>query len=225
MDADEVQAMIAMRQEEAEGDPLPQAASAAPPRPLGADRPMIGVPGQSGGQSEAQADFGLSSEDDPKGKTFPWRQVMAITKRIVPEVIMPVNGDRRDHAMKAFWRKHGKAVSAFEVLAEKVRASDYLMARNGHVGNNGKPYSWGWIFSKSKRGVVRAEEILEDKYSNEAMAFVLERQKEAVLTEVVLVGTSKPTKVNMAELYEGEPRYKRVETHHSGLPLVLDYGG
>jgi hypothetical protein len=176
--------------------------------------------------SSAPADLLLDSEDDPKGKSFPWRQVMGALARIVPEVKMPTNGDRRDIAMKAFWRKHNKTVGCFEMLAEKVRASDYLMARNGHKGNDGKPYSWGWIFGRNAKNEVRADVIMAGGYSTESMAFVLEVQAKAAapkMTKVMVPGGSTPFEVNLAEIFEGEPRYKQCDTHPNGTPIVIDY--
>jgi hypothetical protein len=168
-----------------------------------------------------EPELALSSEDEPNGKTFPWRQIMGAVKRIVPEVIMPVTGQRRDLMMKKFWRDHGKTVSAFEVLAENVAASDYLMARNGHTGNEGKPYSWGWIFSKNNKGELRADSILFGGYSTEAMAFVLTRGV-AKLTKVMPVGSSTAIEVNLAEQLNGSARFRPAGTHANGLPLVID---
>lgn len=174
------------------------------------------------------ADLALVSEDDPKGKDFPWRQVMGALARIVPEVKMPTKGDRRDVAMKNFWRKHNKTVGCFELLAQKVRASDYLMARNGHKGQDGKPYSWGWIFGRNAKNECRADVIMDGGYSTDAMAFVLEVQAKATapkMTKVMAPGGSTPFEVNLAEIYEGEPRYKVCDTHPNGMPVVIDYKG
>lgn len=183
-------------------------------------------------QPEAEPEvmsLALKSDDEPDGKTFPWRQLMATVKRIVPQVVMPTAGARRDHAMKQFWRKHGKTVGCFELLAEKVAASDYLMARNGHTGKDGRPYSWGWIFSKSDKGSLRADEIMAGGYSTESMAWVLEKKATAAspkLTKVYLTGVSAPTEICLTEKLTGEfahlDRYKKCDETKAGLPVYLD---
>lgn len=165
----------------------------------------------------------LKSDDDPCGKTFPWRQMMAALRRIVPELALPTKGDRRDAVMKQFWRRHGKTVGAFELLATKVQASDYLMARNGHTGAHGRPYPWSWIFAKNAKGKLRADEILEGGYSTETMAFVLERAVRGKMTKVMLSSSHEPIEVNLSEIWDGEPRYKVCGTHPNGYPEVIDY--
>lgn len=191
-------------------------------------------PSQAQNVAHAQAEglpLALQSEDEPDGKTFPWRQLMSTVKRIVPQVVMPTAGARRDHVMKQFWRKHGKTVGCFELLAEKVAASDYLMARGGHTGNNGRPYSWGWIFSKSDKGLLRADEIMTGGYSTESMAWILEKKAKAAapkLTKVYLHGSSNPKEVCLTEKLTGEfahiDRYQRIEGEtKSGLPVYLDH--
>jgi hypothetical protein len=177
-----------------------------------------------GTKTEAQADaLLLKSEDDPGGKDFPWRPIMAAMRRILPELELPTKGDRRDVAMKLWWRSHGKTVGAFEMLAEKVRASDYLMARNGHEGRNGRPFPWSWIFAKDRQGRLRATRIMEDAFTNEAMAFVLEKKSAAKLTKVMLTSSTAPVEVDLAEKWQGEPRYRVVGTHANGCPEVIDY--
>lgn len=166
------------------------------------------------------------SDTDTSTKGFPWPQVMAVLKRHVPELALPTKGDRRDAAMKAFWRRHGKTIGAFEILAQKVAASDYVMARNGHIGRGGRPFPWSWIFDKNGKGKVRADAIMDDEYSTEAMAFVIERNAKAAapkMTKVMRPGNPNPIEVNLAETYENEPRYKVLGTHSNGLPEVIDY--
>lgn len=171
------------------------------------------------------ADLALSVEGDD-GKDFPWRQIMGALARIVPAVKMPVAGARRDVAMKQFWRKHGKTIGCFEALAARVAASDYLMARAGHTGQNGRPFTWGWIFSKNERGELRADAIMEGGYSTSAMAFVLEKQAAAAAPKtkrVVLVGTSTPVEVMIDEkLGDGSPRYRACDETKNGCPVYLD---
>jgi hypothetical protein len=171
----------------------------------------------------AQTDLCLKAEDETT-KDFPWRQIMAAMKRLCPDLTLPTKGEKRDAAMKKFWRDRGKTISCFELLAEKVAASDYLMARNGHTGIQGRRATWSWIFSKNPQGVMRADAILDGRYSNESMAFVLEKESKVKLTKVMRVGSHEPIEVNLAELWEGEPRYKVCGEHlASGLPEVLDY--
>ena len=171
----------------------------------------------------------LQSEDEPDGQTFPWRQLMATVKRIVPEVVMPSGAARRDHLMKQFWRKHGRTVGCFELLAQKVAASDYLMARGGHTGNSGRPYSWGWIFSKDSKNQLRADLIMAGGYSTEGMLWLLEkRAKEAApkIKKVYLVGASNPVEIDpAATMTDGRPRYRLCEETRGGLPVYLDRGG
>jgi hypothetical protein len=174
------------------------------------------------------ADLALVSEDEPNGQTFPWRQLMAAVKRIVPEVVMPTGAARRDHAMKQFWRKHGKTVGCFERLAQMVAESDFIMARGGHTGNNGRPYSWGWIFSKDKQDRLRADRIMEGEFATEKMAFVLEKKaKEAApkTKKVFLIGDHNPSEIMPdAKLDDGRPRYRLCEETRQGLPVYLDRG-
>lgn len=170
-----------------------------------------------------QAVFGLKSEDEGT-KTFPWRQIMAVLARHCPDLKSPKTGDRRDAAMKKFWRDHGKTVGCFELLAQKVAASDFLMARNGHTGKEGRPYSWGWIFEKNAKGMCRAEAIMEGGYSTEAMTFVLEKAENKKATRVLVVGKSQPTEANLKEIWNGEPRYRVCgESVVFGVPEVIDY--
>lgn len=164
-----------------------------------------------------------SEDDDPAGKTFPWRQIMGAMARITPQMGLPTKGERRDAAMKNFWRARGKTIGSFEVLAEKVQASDFLMGRNGHTGRDGKPYSWSWIFSKDSKGRIRADRVMEDAYSNEAMAFVLEKQATEKLTKVMLSHSTTPIAVNLSEIWQGEPRYRVTGVHSNGCQEVIDY--
>jgi hypothetical protein len=167
----------------------------------------------------------LEGTIDTDKRGFPWRQMMGVVKRIVPEVMMPPKGYRGDWVMRRFWKERGKTVRCFELLAEKVKESDFIMARNVHTGNAGKPYSWGWIFDKDKKGRVRADRIMDDEFSNEKMAFVpAARAKEAApkLTRVILGMPNCPEELNLAELWNGKPRYRVVATHPCGLPEVTD---
>lgn len=175
------------------------------------------------------AELELKCEDEPDGKTFPWRQLMVAVKKIVPEVVMPNRGAaRRDHAMKGFWRRHGRTVGCFELLAKLVSESDYLMAHGGHTGNQGRPYSWGWIFSKNEKGELRADEIMNGKYSTERMAFVLKKQAEAAQpkkTKCYLYGStsSAPSEIDLSEkLDNGSLRYRLCEETKNGLPVYLN---
>jgi len=171
----------------------------------------------------------LFSEDEPNGQTFPWRQLMSTVKRIVPEVVMPSGAARRDHVMKQFWRKHGKTVGCFERLATLVAESDFIMARGGHTGNSGRPYSWGWIFSKDDKGRLRADRIMDGEFSNEKMLWVLEKKaKEAApkSKRVYLIGAANSSEITPDEKMEdGRPRYRLCEETRSGLPVYLDRGG
>lgn len=170
-----------------------------------------------------ETDLLLKSEDDEPGdKTFPWRQVYVAMKRITPELTLNQRGSRRDHRMKAFWRKRGKTIGSFEVLARKVQHSDFLMARNGHKGQNGKPYPWSWVFDVGQDGVLRADKIMEDFYANDRMAFVHEKAKKSRMVKVLLQTKTEPTLVDMEEMWNGEPRYKAYG-ERCGFPDVVDY--
>ena len=167
-----------------------------------------------------QRSFALDTDDEPNGKTFPWRQIMAVMRRYVPELNLPVHADRRDAVMKKFWRDRGKTISAFELLAQGVAASDFIMARNGHTGSEGRPYPWSWIFAKTGHGQLRADKILAGDYSNDKMSFVLEKEERVTLTKVMRAGAA--VDLNLRELWNGEPRYKLCGEHANGLPVVFD---
>ena len=145
---------------------------------------------------------------------------MAVMRRYVPELNLPVHADRRDAVMKKFWRDRGKTISAFELLAQGVAASDFIMARNGHTGSEGRPYPWSWIFSKTGHGQLRADKILAGDYSNDKMSFVLEKEERVTLTKVMRAGAA--VDLNLRELWNGEPRYKLCGEHANGLPVVFD---
>ncbi len=155
--------------------------------------------------AEAPAAMLLESEDDaPDGKTFPWRQIASAMKRLTPTMKMPSVGDRRDHAMRKFWRDNGKTLGCFELLATNVAESDYVMSRNGHKTVSGRPYTWSWIFTKGPRGKLRAEEIMVGDFSNEKMAWVLEKNAKATMTKVMIASSVTPVEVNLAEVWQGE---------------------
>jgi hypothetical protein len=166
----------------------------------------------------------LTCEDEKApAKGFPWPQVHAIFKRVVPEVGIRENAPARDSAMKLFWRRNNKSAAAFELLAEKVRESDYLMARNGHTGRGGKPYPWAWIFDKDAKGITRANRVLDGEFANDRMAFVLEKAAKAKLTKVMLSSAAEPVEVDLSETVNGEPRYKLYDRHPNGYPNAIDY--
>jgi len=179
--------------------------------------------GNAEGVVSIQPGLELTGEEEQGGKQFPWRQITGAVLRILPQLQFRMRADRRDFRMKQFWRKHGKTVGSFEVLARKVSESDFLMARNGHKGQHdgGKPYPWAWIFDVGNDGLLRAEKIMNDDYSNERMAFVLEKRKEKKLTKVKMATSSDPVMVDMDEQWNGEPRYRAYGTVN-GLPDVVD---
>ena len=169
----------------------------------------------------------LAAEDDADREKFPWSFMVSALKRIVPEMAPPTKGAGYDWVMRQFWTRRGKTVSCFERLAETVQASDFLMGRNGHSGNAGKPYSWGWIFSKrGKDNRVGADRIMDGEFSNERMAWVPRKRAQQAAPKLTLAITGMPEcpeEINLAELWEGKPRF-RVVCHHpiSGLPEVCD---
>jgi hypothetical protein len=170
-----------------------------------------------------QSSFGLTSEDE-SSKQFPWRQVMGAMKRICPTMGLPEKADRRDAVMRNFWKKRGRTVGCFEVLARRVQESDYLMARNGHTGKDGHAVSWSFIFSKNAKGVLRCDAIMDDNaYSNETMAFLIENKpKSVVKTRVILAGVQEPQMVDLTELHYGKPRYVSMNSEMGGFPNYLD---
>jgi len=219
--ADEVAAYMAECESEDQGGGSEQADSAGP-----ATSPLPDA--KSGSVAPAEGQGTLPGADvEPDARAFPWREVCAIFKAYVPEVTMPDRGSRRDAGIKAFWRKHGKATGVFNLLAQRVAESDWLMARNGHDGCQGRPYSWGWIFAKDQRGEWRCDRIMAGDFDNDRMKFVLEKKAKAagpVLTRVMLPGDRKWTEVNLEEkLPDGSARYRVVGEHvANGLPEVLD---
>jgi hypothetical protein len=164
----------------------------------------------------------LTNDIDGKHKNFPWHQVMGAMKRICPEMNLPQKAEQRDIVMRNFWRKRGKTVGAFELLAQKVHDSDYLMARNGHKGKDGRPFPWSWIFSKNSKGGLRADAIMDGEYSTEKMAFIIEKENAVKLTKVMLSGATEPTQVNLAEKHAGGLRYRACGQHMNSLPKVID---
>jgi len=174
-------------------------------------------------ESPTPAAMLLQSEDDaPNGKSFPWRQIASAMKRLTPTMKMPSAGDRRDHAMRKFWRDNGKSLGCFELLAQKVAESDYVQARNGHTTVNGRAYTWSWIFTKGPRGKLRAEEIMAGDFSNDKMAWVIEKKAKAVMTKVMLALSNTPIEVNLSEMWNGEKRWKEYDRHANGYMNVMD---
>ena len=174
-------------------------------------------------ESPAPAAMLLQSEDDaPNGKSFPWRQIASAMKRLTPTMKMPSAGDRRDHAMRKFWRDNGKSLGCFELLAQKVAESDYVQARNGHTTVNGRAYTWSWIFTKGPRGKLRAEEIMAGDFANDKMAWVIEKKAKAVMTKVMLALSNTPIEVNLSEMWNGEKRWKEYDRHANGYMNVMD---
>jgi len=174
--------------------------------------------------AEAQVSFGLKSDDEPNGKDFPYGRLSKILERELPMMKMKSGAHVRDAAMKRWWRAKGKVVGSFELLAQKINASDFLMARNGHTGRGGKPYSWSWFFDKRGDGRVRADVVIEDGYSNEAMAFVLVKAATVKLTKVMRPGYRDAFEVDLNEMWNGEKRYILCKDPHivTGLPEVID---
>ena len=172
----------------------------------------------------SQAAFALKSDDDGGDhKMFPWRHVMGAMKRLCPELKLIEKADRRDAVMRQFYRRRGATVGCFELLCRKVQASDYLMARNGHKGKDGRPFPWSFIFEKNRRGVLRADELMDgETYSNANMAFLLEPPKPKPLSWVMLSGAHQPGHVNLDETLNGKPRYAQMANHMNGLPQYMD---
>ncbi|MDX2187735.1 MAG: hypothetical protein SFV32_12440 [Opitutaceae bacterium] len=173
-------------------------------------------------ESPVQEDFSLA-EEAKEQKDFPWSQVMATLRRICPGMALPTKGDRRDAVMKKFWRDHGRSIGVFELLATRVQESDYIQARNGHTGNAGAAYPWSWVFGKDGHARYRSERILEGAFSNERMAFVLEK-KSNTRTKVWLVGLAREAEIDLSEQFDGKPRWQLTGSDNlsTGLPEVLD---
>lgn len=178
---------------------------------------------------EGQIAFSLSVEDEPNGKTFPWRQIMGAMKRLTPHMRMPVAGPARDREMRRFWKAHGKSISAFERLAAAVATSDYIQAKNGHKGDEGRPFTWSWVFGRTDSNEHRCDKILAGDYSNERMAWVLEKNQKATKPRQTKIanGFGKVVWVDLSEkLGDGS---KRWETYGSvladGTPIYFDQKG
>jgi len=216
----------AEHEEQAECEAIAQKEAAANERGSLHSRPDRTAPMRTVGPvgtAETQAGFSLKTEDDSSGHDFPWPQLTAIVKHELPDMKIPRGAPVRDAVMKRWWSAKGKVVGSFELLAQKISASDYLMARNGHTGRGGRPYPWSWYFDKRPDGRVRADVVIEDGYSTEAMAFVLVKAAAVKLTKVMRPGHRDPFEVNLDEMWNGEKRYIVCkESHHTGLPEVID---
>ena len=180
-----------------------------------------------GSAPESQTGFELKFDDEPHGKDFPYGQLSMILARELPMMKMKTGAPKRDAAMKRWWQSKGKVVGSFELLARKIRESDFLMGRNGHNLNGGKPYSWSWFFEKRECGNIRADLVLADFWGNEKMNGIRDRMaaknEKAKLTKVIRTGSSDPVEVNLEELHNGEKRYHLCkELHHTGMPEVID---
>lgn len=191
-------------------------------------------------QDEPDGQRTLIAEEVPASdKGLPWPLIKRALKEHCPTLRVIDSGSRRDGMIRKFWRESGQSVGAFEMLARRVEASDFLMARNGHAGHNGKPFGWAWVFSYREREVAGKTEktprwqlVLDGLYDNdrqeEIRRSVEERKaKEAAagpkLSRVMIVGMRQPQFVNLAELFNGQPRYEACgKNDFNDLPEFFD---
>ena len=175
----------------------------------------------------------LNGEGPEKKGEVPWRMFAGLFKRVVPEITMPGGAERRDHTIRAFWAKNGKSMGVLEMLAQKLAASDYLMARGRFAVEHGvkrSHVSWGWVFEKHKDGKLKAQKILDGDYDNERMNAVWDRnerfaaeraQRERKKTKCMDLN-NKIVWVYLDEQWNGAPRYSQYGEHANGLPLICD---
>lgn len=132
----------------------------------------------------------------------------------------------RNKAIKKFWTEHGRGeegVQAVRELVAAVKASDYLMGRGKFAEIENRPrVDASWLFTPEK-----AEKALDGRYSNEAMAFLLESKDkpEAKKIQVRLAGENRSVWLTEAELSDAA-RYTRLKNQcpHTGLPQFIDKG-
>ena len=135
--------------------------------------------------------------------------------------------------IRAFWIKNGKSMGVLELLAHKLAASDYLMARGRFTVENGvqrSHVSWGWVFDKDKHGQLRAQKVIEGFYDNEKMNGIWDSkereaaeraQRERKKTKCMDLN-NKIVWVYLDEQWNGGPRYSQYGEHANGLPLICD---
>jgi len=146
-------------------------------------------------------------EDTPafqvkRPKSIPLSEIIAILVKLRPSKKFrrqkAYGGTEK--AIGKFWRNNNKDTQCFYDLCDRLEESDFLMGRNGHNPPLAiKDPDWSWVFKTGNDGRMNAEGIKEGKYSNERMAFAIEKAKKEALEEVIMVGFGEKRKVDLSE--------------------------
>lgn len=143
---------------------------------------------------------------DKRPKSIPLNEIFAIFAKLRPDKKFKrqKNYGTTEKGMAKFYRENNKDTQCFYDLCDRLEESDYLMGRNGHEPPHQiKDPSLSWIFKQGNDGRLNAFGILEGKYSNENMAFVLERKKKESKELVLLMGYNEKQLVDLSD-----PKYK-----------------
>lgn len=155
-------------------------------------------------------------------ETFPWPQIMAIFSEKRPNKKYRTNPKGvTDRNIKSFWRRHGKSTSVFELLCDRIVESSYLMGRDAFAGKFPSPDpTWSWVFSKSTSGEWRCDKILNNDYSDEKMAFIIDAD---TTIKAVVIGKG-TIEINTSEkLANGSLRYEKLGTdEYTGIDKYID---
>lgn len=156
-----------------------------------------------------------------------WKMVYARLKETWPDW-KPRQSHSRDQGLRKWINGRGaqSVEELFEAMEAAYAVSDYLRAVNGHKGpgDNGKAVDPSWIWGKNQAGVWRFEKLMDGGYSNESMAFVLNRPEPIQKVELIEVWCDgKTMRVPRHTVGEGPCRYW-ITGEQSGIVEVMDNG-
>lgn len=164
----------------------------------------------------------LNNEPKKKKDTFPWKEVIGIFHSRRPDKKYRTNPKGvTDRNVKAFWRRNGKVMLAFEKLCDKINESKYLMGKDAFEGIFPQPDpNWSWVFAKNPNGEWRCDKIMEGAYSDEKMSFVVERKTETI--KAVIVGLGERTINPLEKTSSGLLVYEKIGTDdYTGLDKYI----
>lgn len=154
----------------------------------------------------------LLFNDTPKSfkrpKTIPFDEIVGIFAKLRPhkKFTRRQKYGATEKAIAKFYRDNDKDTQCFYDLCDRLEESDFLMGRNGHEPPPQiKDPDWSWVFKRGNDDRLNAFGIIEGKYSNDRMAFALEKKKKESLEEVIMVGYNEKRMVDLSD-----PKFKVV---------------
>lgn len=164
---------------------------------------------------QAQADLKLGDAKARKGAP-PYALIYNLLAQELPE-LKRRNAPARDRNIRKFWNANGRDMECIRQLVRLVKESDFLNSRNGHTFKG--RLDLNWIFDPEK-----AEKIIAETYSNEAMAFALDDGGDGDAGEIVrvwLVSENKAGMVPKKQIGEGKAFLEVGTDERSGLASVI----